>query len=201
MYRPPSTAIDDFTEDLSNILHLIKQESKQCFIMGDININLLNVDTHPRTAQFLETMYSYSFTPLITKPTRVTSNSATLIDNIFTNNQFSQASLQGILSIDVSDHFPVFFIDLVNSLPHCEKFYRRRCFTNSNREKFKRTLLNTKWSDVLENNCAQGSFSAFHRIIKHAYDSCFPVKISKSNYKNKFKWLTTGLKKCIKVKN
>ena len=72
IYRPPNTPIDDFIDDLSNILHVIKQESKLCYLMGDININLLNTDTHPRTAHFLETMYSYSFTPLITKPTRVT---------------------------------------------------------------------------------------------------------------------------------
>ena len=31
-------------------------------------------------------MYSRMFFPLITRPTRITSNTATLIDNIFTNN-------------------------------------------------------------------------------------------------------------------
>ena len=54
--------------------------------MGDFNINLLNVDDHLPSAGFLEMMYSYSFLPLINKPTRVKSTSATLIDNIYCNN-------------------------------------------------------------------------------------------------------------------
>ncbi|ELU00929.1 hypothetical protein CAPTEDRAFT_189679 [Capitella teleta] len=53
--------------------------------MGDFNINLLNVDTHQQTQQFIEDMYSNAFFPLITKPTRVDANTATLIDNIFCN--------------------------------------------------------------------------------------------------------------------
>ena len=53
--------------------------------MGDYNINLLKVESHSLTADFNDLMYSYGLIPLITRPTRVTENSATLIDNIFTN--------------------------------------------------------------------------------------------------------------------
>ena len=55
-------------------------------------------------------MYSHAFTPLITKPTRVTSNTATLIDNILTN--CSRNSLNGIIILDISDHFPLFCINI-----------------------------------------------------------------------------------------
>ena len=57
-----------------------------CYIMGDFNLNLLNDHSHQRTGEFLDIMYSNMFFPLITRPTRITSSSATLIDNIFTNN-------------------------------------------------------------------------------------------------------------------
>ena len=201
VYRPPNTSIDDFNEELSGILHSIKKESTLCYLMGDININLLNIETHPRTAQFLELMYSYSYTPLITKPTRVTHNTATLIDNIFTNEQFNESSIQGILCTDVSDHFPVFLIDMKHSFSHTKNVFRKRCLSFSKRAKFKIDLMNSKWSGVLDSNCAQESFSTFHKIFKDTYDSCFPVIISKSVYKNNLKWLTTGLKSSIKVKN
>ena len=47
---------------------------------------------------------------LITKPTRVTSKTVSLIDNIFTNFIFdtSLKPKKGIIKSDVSYHFPVF---------------------------------------------------------------------------------------------
>ena len=61
--------------------------------MGDYNINLLNSDTHNPTRSFLDTMYSNMLYPLITRPTRLTANSATLIENIFTNNTCNTGSI------------------------------------------------------------------------------------------------------------
>ena len=79
--------------------------------MGDFNINLLNSDSYHPTGKFLEIMYSNMLFPLITRPTRVTASSVTLIDNIFTNNYCSNDwSAQGIFVTDISDHYPVFHI-------------------------------------------------------------------------------------------
>ena len=46
------------------------------------------------------------FFPLITRPTRITSNTATLIDNIFTNN-LNNLSVSGLMFCDISDHLGV----------------------------------------------------------------------------------------------
>ena len=54
--------------------------------MGDFNINLFNYDSHTKTADFINLMFSYSYAPFINKPTRITEQSSTLIDNIFVNN-------------------------------------------------------------------------------------------------------------------
>ena len=52
-------------------------------------------------------MYSCGLYPLINKPTRVTLDTATIIDNIYTNN--IDISYSGILiEDDISDHLPVF---------------------------------------------------------------------------------------------
>ena len=80
--------------------------------MGDYNINLLTVDSHSLTADFNDTIYSYGLVPLITRPTRVTETSATLIDNIFTNKSIRYGeSMYGILVSDISDHYPMFCIE------------------------------------------------------------------------------------------
>ena len=56
---------------------------------------------------FLIIMNSLYLVPLITKPTRVTSSTATLIDNIFTN---VPNVISGVITSDLSDHFPVFAV-------------------------------------------------------------------------------------------
>ena len=111
VYRPPNTDIDAFNDHMSNIVSILKTERKSCYLLGDFNLNLLNADTHNDTQGFIDLMYSVSLFPTITMPTRVTSNTATLIDNIFCNNIMKEEAISGILYTDISDHYPVFYID------------------------------------------------------------------------------------------
>ena len=83
IYRPPGHDLDTFILEIEKIFDVLHKGNKTIYIMGDCNINLLNSDTHDPTGSFLDTMYSNMLCPLITRPTRVTANSATLIDNIF----------------------------------------------------------------------------------------------------------------------
>ena len=54
--------------------------------MGDFNIDLIKMGTHGPTSDFMEGVTSVGFYPLISLPTRLTDNTATLIDNILTRN-------------------------------------------------------------------------------------------------------------------
>ena len=85
IYRPPNEHYDLFEEHLSDVLELINRENKKCFLMGDFNIDLLKYNINDNANNFINQMYASSFYPLITKPTRITKTSATLIDNIFVN--------------------------------------------------------------------------------------------------------------------
>ena len=83
VYRPPSKSVQSFTDLMQPVLFKISREGKQCVIMGDFNVNLFcdNIATH----QFLDSFISSSYIPMIFKPTRVTNQTATLLDNIFIN--------------------------------------------------------------------------------------------------------------------
>lgn len=86
---------------------IITKDNKHCYIMGDFNLDLLNYDYHHFTQEFLDSLvFTHAYTPLITKLTCVTSHSATLIDNIFTN-CFQQSILNGLILNNISDHFPL----------------------------------------------------------------------------------------------
>ena len=85
IYRPPSLSISDFNSHLAYVLDILSKERKQCYIMGDFNINIIDSVKNKQINLFLDMMFSYCFHLVISKPTRVTETSATLIDNIFTN--------------------------------------------------------------------------------------------------------------------
>lgn len=74
--------------------------------MGDFNVDLLKIDTHSETCDFYELMSTFGFKPLIMQPSRVTSTTATVIDNIFVNDIETKSILQLILpTISHNLHF------------------------------------------------------------------------------------------------
>lgn len=75
----------------------------------DFNVNLLNPGEHKGTTDFINTFYNITLFPVIVKPSRITTTTtATLIDNIFTN-EMDQLDA-GLLITDISDHLPVFAV-------------------------------------------------------------------------------------------
>ena len=77
------------------------------YIMGDIIIDLLKYHSHQQqTERYLDMIYSLDLLPVITKPTRITSHTVTLIDHIYTN--IVNRLTSGIVTVDISDHLPVF---------------------------------------------------------------------------------------------
>ena len=126
IYRPPDLNIPAFINSFDSVLSKINSEGKKVWLTGDFNINLLNFNHHSLTNDFLNLLLSYSFFPLISKPTRITKNSKTLIDNIFCN-CFNPYITSGLLVTDISDHFGIWAINSSMSYPTCAKPIMRRC--------------------------------------------------------------------------
>ena len=79
-YRLPNNDINKFIDEMSNILDILNNENKLCYIIGDFNNNLFNHEVHAPPCNFLDLMFLHCYIPLINKPTRVINESATLID-------------------------------------------------------------------------------------------------------------------------
>ena len=172
--------------------------------MGDLNIDFLKSDDHKSTGALLDVLYSYNVFPLITKPTRVTEKTATLIDHIWTNNfDVDTNHIQGILCTSMTDHYAIFHIagnishdNIVKDLPNL-----RRDIGQKNIKKFIDEMKIISWQSVLDENNTHLAYSKFHEIVSSKYNACFPLKkISKQYYVNK-PWLSWALKESIKIKN
>ena len=84
IYKHPKMLISEFCEDFLN--DLTEKLSKEIYLMGDFNINLLNYQSVNHTTKSLGYICSSGFFPYINIPTRINSRSKTLIDNIYLNN-------------------------------------------------------------------------------------------------------------------
>ena len=88
------------------------RENKYCFLMRYYNLNLLNYENHQHTSDFVDRHHSNSYISLMNEPTIVKKQSATLIDNIFTNSLSDMDhTIQGMIYSHISDHFPVIHIN------------------------------------------------------------------------------------------
>ena len=60
LYRPHSGTIDNFTLELERVLQHDIFRNHRCIITGDMNLNLLDIDSNP-IRLFVEMMNSYHF--------------------------------------------------------------------------------------------------------------------------------------------
>ena len=104
IYKHPAVANQFLEQFLESALNEISKENKICAMAGDFNFDLLKYETHVETSKFYDLFSAYSYRPLILHPTRVTSRSNTLIDNIFIND-LTCSSVGGNITSSISDHF------------------------------------------------------------------------------------------------
>ena len=201
VYRPPNTDISEFNNRLNYLLGKIRDENKLLYIMGDFNINLLNESTHIETSQFLDSLYSDSIFPLITRPTRVCQTNATLIDNIFCNDLEFNTFFNGVFFTDISDHFPIFCIKINLCHTSSVSHIKIRNLSHNNMSKFDEKLCSVNWNNICNINEANEAFETFYSKFNEIYNECFPIVTLKSKYKTRKLWLTDGLKCSIKIKN
>ena len=91
------------------LLDKLSPENKDVILTGDFNLDLLHYETHNQCRDFLDKMFSASLKPHITTSTQTTSQSKTLIDNIFTN-VLDEDIVCGNLTCSTSDHLAQFLI-------------------------------------------------------------------------------------------
>ena len=170
--------------------------------MGDFNLDLLQYNHHTPTQEFIDTLFSQAFIPLISNPTRLTSYSATLIDNIFTNN-LSQNVLNGIVLNDLSDHLPVFAYFSGKTLTRDgeNKVFIRKII-DENLRKFNENVSNTNWASFLDEDLNM-AYDNFIDEYSRVYNACFPLNVIKGKLLNNCSspWITPGLLKSINKKN
>ena len=149
IYKHHTISPKEFTAKMSSLLLKISKERKPCYLAGDFNMNLLQLENNTDIENYFDTLTDKNFTPLITSPTRITGKSKTLIDNIFYN-EFSSNIVSGNLTVGISDHMPQFALipnkqkNMGTSEPSTKTKYARK-YNKINTHAFCRDLDSINW--------------------------------------------------------
>ena len=157
---------------------ILSRKSENCAIWwGNLNIDFLRAGDHRATGELLDVLYCSNVFPLITKPTRVTNTTATLIDHILTNN-FDNAMMhiQGILCTAISDHCAIFHVANNAKTDHAQTAMPllKRNMGQRNITTFTTEMNMVDWQVVLNETDTQSAYSKFHEVISTKYNACFP---------------------------
>ena len=143
--------------------------------------------------------------PLITRPTRFTEVSSTLIDNIITNT-FNECSSAGVLIADTSfqNNLPIFYISnepaTIDTLVNENIFHSN--INDINIIKFKDALTDVQLNDDMELNDVKSCYENFIRKFSGLYDKYFPKQRKRVIARNRNKpWITQGILFSIKTKH
>ena len=137
---------------------------------------------------YLNLIYQNSVIPTVNKPPRVTRKTSTLIDHILTNSFVITNFKTFIFKIDISDHFPICFLQPTSRPREGNEvtYMTKRVINNNAIKLFKQELYKTSWNDFINNKNPNDVYSYFSHKLIVLYDKYFPkqnIRIHKKIYK------------------
>ena len=203
IYRHPTMDLDDFTQNyFEKIINKLSTEDKIAYLMGDFNIDLLKIEDEEKVNNFFNTLTSNLFVPHITLPTRITSHSKTLIDNIFSNDPNFSRAISGNFTFSISDHLPQFLLvpKETNNTPKKHNIFKRS--KKYEKEDIVADFININWNDIIspEKMDSNYSFQMFNNKVDELVNKHLPEKkLNKKDFKLQAKpWITPGILNSIK---
>ena len=196
--------IDHFNENFwYALMDKISSENKISYLSGDFNIDLLKIETDDNIQNYYNALTANLFVPHITLPTRITSHSQTLIDNIFSNDPNFAQGISGNFTFSISDHLAQFLIvPRIQNRPPKKHNICKRKMKQLNKADLVADVININWQETLscEFGDPQYSFEKFDKKMTETLDRHVPLtKLNKKELKLLTKpWITPGIIKSIK---
>ena len=121
----------------------------------------------------LDIMSNNSFCSLISKPTRITHTSATILDHVWTN-LYSENVKTGVLLHPISDHLPVLTCYYTNQIRR-KLNNKIRVFDQVNIKKFQQKLEKMDINLILQKTDPNTVFSMFINEYTSIFNERFPL--------------------------
>ena len=191
IYRPPydnnnNANIQQFISELSPMIDIIQRENTYAAIVGDFNINLLQISEREKFGDFLDLMCANNFFHKISFPTRFAGHSCSLIDQIFfkTPHKKHVSISSSIIFSNLSDHLPCTVnLCISEHTTKEQKYVRTRVINDAAINNFRSELTEIDMSSLLNANLATDpntDYEKFEKIITKTYDKHFQRNVLSS---------------------
>ena len=141
-------------------------------------------------------MLKSNMIPTITRPTRITNSTATLIDNIYTGGNIQHNFESYLLLSDISDHLPTLLLLKQTKVRDKSPIeFESRNLNAHKIAKINENLKSIDWNGLLNQNDCNTNFDVFCMSINTLMDTIAPKKKKRISGRRRFiePWLTTGL--------
>lgn len=214
IYRIPNTPTElSLYRYEDTITKLLKNKTHDIIIGTDQNFDYLKINDHKPTSDLFDHFISNGLVPVITKPTRITHSTASLIDNIYIKLNDTHVT-SGILTTKLSDHLPIFaFYGKTNRTKPEPVTRESRKLNDTNILKIKNKLIRYDWSRLRQLN-SNDSYNEFLDILTRTIDNVAPMKTIRLSVKRLIRepWVTKEIiktsvrldklyKQCINMPN
>ena len=165
--------------------------STYLILCGDFNINNFDVSSRKHLLETL--LASFNLSSTVTFPTRIATNSSTLIDNIYIDINCCNFTVYPLIN-GLSDHDAqvIKLSNLFNINPKNHYTFTRRIDSNSTWT-FIDLLSYENWEEVFLEDNVNIIFNNFLNTYLRIFNASFPVVKSKESTKSN-PWLTTGIR-------
>ena len=191
IYRSPTGDFTYFLNHLESLLNKTCKTSTDIILCGDFNINYLDDNSRKHTLDSL--LASFGLFSTVKFPTRISSQSCTLIDNIFINIYNHDFSVHPFIN-GLSDHDGqiITFSNIANSVPG-QIYTITREINSHTIMNFTLLLSYENWEDVFLEKDVNILFNNFLNTYLRIFYASFPNIKTKNAYNPK-PWLTTGIR-------
>ena len=212
IYRPPRNTTENYSQFLNDFqvyLQELGTKSHPVTVIGDFNIDLLQISSKPLFMDIFQMVVGSSFNPRITFPSRfnLNGNSCTLIDNIFVNMcEQSLKAKAGILIHKISDHLLTFININLQSVQKLPKHIfvtksSQQNYANLSSELQQENLENILNLDI--NSDPDTNYELLNNYLSNLYKKHFPVSKKRFNKKKHYAspWMNQQILADINMKN
>ena len=199
VYRNPASQYswyDDFVAMMD--LVTTKHSKANYILLGDFNIDLLK----PHSS-WDSTLSLHGLKQLVTKPTRVTPNSATLLDHIYTNNDTKVTNVR-LSDISISDHNPVACTWLCKSIKSAKTSHTTiiyRCFKSFDNNRFLADLSTTDFSPVYNYDNPNDALTVWYNTFLPVLDKHAPIRKKRVKQQTLPGWMNRDIIEAMKVRD
>jgi hypothetical protein len=195
IYRPPNSA-KCILEDLSDVIEQASNERKELMIMGDFNCNILAPNT---TTNFLTSiMEEHQLCQLISQPTRVTSQSRTLIDLCFVSTPTCFTS--GVIPLAGSDHLLIYASRPGRSGRFKQPMKEIRSFKKCNLNTLLTDLMEAPWEVMDVFDSMDDKWGYWKTLFMEIVDKHAPlIRIRPKQYSHQ--WISDDIRMLMKSRN